>query len=110
MVYGLLPFSARQIEHRTEAHAWSRTVAVYHCDTWHTVCLSCSYTKPRAMSKTVAVFCVRWNAVCVFDDVIEHCGEGAHKYLPACFPAFMEGMTSVSPRQYLVCSSWGTSI
>lgn len=38
----------------------------------------------------------RWNAVCVFDDVIEHCGEQAQKYLPACFQAFVAGMTEVS--------------
>lgn len=31
----------------------------------------------------------------MFDDVVEHCGEGAHKYLPACFPAFMDGVTEV---------------
>lgn len=37
----------------------------------------------------------RWNAVCVFDDAVEHCGEGAHKYLPACFPAFVDGITEV---------------
>lgn len=31
----------------------------------------------------------------MFDDVVEHCGEGAHKYLPTCFPAFMDGVTEV---------------
>lgn len=39
----------------------------------------------------------RWNAVCVFDDAVEHCGEGAHKYLPACFPSFMDGIKEVRP-------------
>ena len=31
----------------------------------------------------------------MFDDVVEHCGEGAHKYLSACFPAFMDGVAEV---------------
>ena len=33
--------------------------------------------------------------MCVFDDVVEHCGEGAHKYLAACFPSFMDGVKEV---------------
>lgn len=39
--------------------------------------------------------------MCVFDDVVEHCGEGAQKYLPACFPAFMDGLTEVHTAQIL---------
>lgn len=34
----------------------------------------------------------------MFDDVVEHCGEGAHKYLSACFPAFVDGVTEVCCR------------
>ena len=29
------------------------------------------------------------NAVCLYDDVVEHCGQGAHKYLDICFPAMI---------------------
>lgn len=57
-------------------------------------------TYPPYCSSPLCAFPLRrWNAVCVFDDAVEHCGEGAHKYLPACFPAFLDGMTEVHTTQ-----------
>eukprot|EP00752_Nemacystus_decipiens_P011318 g10058.t1 len=50
---------------------------------------------------------LRWNAVCVFDDVVEHCGEGAHKYLSACFPAFLDGMTEETSPMLQMASVYG---
>jgi len=37
------------------------------------------------------------NAICVFDDAVEHLGPGAHKYLPTCLPSMLAGVTSESP-------------
>ncbi|CAM9453902.1 unnamed protein product [Ectocarpus sp. 13 AM-2016] len=50
---------------------------------------------------------LRSNAVCVFDDCVEHCGEGAHKYLPACFPAFMAGIMEESSPTLQMASVYG---
>lgn len=57
--------------------------------------LGSPFSSLTAVAHALRVFSRRWNAVCVFDDVVEHCGEGAHKYLSACFLAFMDGMTEV---------------
>ncbi|CAM9413811.1 unnamed protein product [Ascophyllum nodosum] len=50
---------------------------------------------------------LRWNAVCTFDDAIERCGEGAHKYLPMCFPAFVAGMADKSSSMLQMASVYG---
>ncbi len=40
---------------------------------------------------------LRCNALCVFDDVIEWCGPGAAKYLPAAAPAMLAYCTDADP-------------
>jgi len=35
-----------------------------------------------------------WNAVCAFDDVVEHCGAASHKYVSVCGPKMIEGIDS----------------
>ena len=40
---------------------------------------------------------LRHNAMCVFDDVIEHCGDGAHKYLNLMLPAALQYATDPEP-------------